>query len=182
MRHFIEKMSVPMAWGSILLLLLLVGLVDWLTGSEFSVLPLYFTPVAFAAWRFGVRISICISFASGLTWLISGNLHGRHDLHPYAPYWNSLMRVIFFSIGGLILARLRQQLQAGEVLIGQLQTALQQVKSLEGILPVCPCCGKIRNKQGSWNYLENYLKDNTNVEFMTNTCPDCSAKNNPAAP
>jgi hypothetical protein len=75
------------------------------------------------------------------------------------------------------LASLHESLIRKERLIQELHTLLTQVKTLEGILPICPCCGKIRSKTGGWERLDHYVRDQSNIEFLSNICPDCT--NNP---
>jgi len=72
-------------------------------------------------------------------------------------------------------ARERTQLER-EKLIQELQSALQQVKTLRGLLPICANCKKIRDDQGYWNQVEVYLGKNTDAEFSHSICPDCMAE------
>ncbi|MCK4536558.1 MAG: hypothetical protein KAT93_06070 [Desulfuromonadales bacterium] len=66
-----------------------------------------------------------------------------------------------------------------EVLIDELQTALKDVKTLSGLLPTCAWCKKIRNDDGSWLQLEQYLTEHSDAEFSHGICNDCLAKHYP---
>ncbi|WP_350344729.1 hypothetical protein PRVXT_001161 [Proteinivorax tanatarense] len=44
---------------------------------------------------------------------------------------------------------------------------------LEGFLPICATCNKIRGKTGSWHRLENFIEENSEAEFTHDICPDC---------
>lgn len=71
----------------------------------------------------------------------------------------------------------RKQLQAEqEKLIGELQQALAQVKSLKGLLPICSWCKRIRDDQGYWLEVEAYLHEHSEVDFSHGICPDCMEK------
>ena len=61
----------------------------------------------------------------------------------------------------------------------QLQSALDHVKTLQGILPVCMYCHKIRNDQQSWEAIEHYVQKNTQAAFSHTLCPDCLEKHYP---
>ncbi len=63
-----------------------------------------------------------------------------------------------------------------EKLIEELQAALQQVKTLKGLLPICANCKKIRDDQGYWNQVEVYIGKNTDAEFSHSICPECMAE------
>jgi transcriptional regulator with GAF, ATPase, and Fis domain len=54
-----------------------------------------------------------------------------------------------------------------------LQDALLQVKTLQGMLPICAHCKKIRDDQGSWQQLEAYISQHSTAQFSHGVCPDC---------
>jgi len=59
-------------------------------------------------------------------------------------------------------------------LIRQLRLALAEVKNLEGMLPICGNCKKIRDDRGYWNHLESYISAHTDATFTHGVCPDCA--------
>ena len=59
-------------------------------------------------------------------------------------------------------------------LIGELQQALADIRTLQGILPICSKCKKIRNEDGDWTQLEAYISDHTNAEFSHGLCAECA--------
>jgi len=61
-------------------------------------------------------------------------------------------------------------------LIHKLKEDLADVKKLSGLLPICASCKKIRNEEGNWNQIEEYLRDRSEVKFSHGVCPEC-AKN-----
>jgi PAS domain S-box-containing protein len=61
-----------------------------------------------------------------------------------------------------------------ESLIGELKTALENVKTLGGLVPICAHCKKIRDDKGYWNQLEKYLGEHTDAKLTHGLCPDCS--------
>jgi PAS domain S-box-containing protein len=66
----------------------------------------------------------------------------------------------------------RKMLEAG--LQKKLQDALQQIKILRGVLPICASCKKIRDDRGGWNRLEDYIKEHSEAVFTHGICPDCA--------
>jgi PleD family two-component response regulator len=68
----------------------------------------------------------------------------------------------------------RQRAEAErEQLIGHLQEALANIKTLSGLIPICAACKKIRDDTGYWNQLESYLLSHTEAEFSHGICPEC---------
>jgi hypothetical protein len=61
----------------------------------------------------------------------------------------------------------------------QLQDALDHVKTLQGIIPICMHCHKIRDERQIWDRLEAYLSEHTSAELSHSICPDCMEKHYP---
>jgi len=55
----------------------------------------------------------------------------------------------------------------------KLQKALDEIKTLKGIVPICAHCKKIRDDKGYWNLLESYIENHSEAEFSHGMCPDC---------
>jgi len=55
----------------------------------------------------------------------------------------------------------------------ELQTALDKVKQLSGLLPICSGCKKIRDDGGYWQDVAVYIRDHSEAEFSHGICPDC---------
>ena len=70
----------------------------------------------------------------------------------------------------------KQAEQKREKLVEELQTALSEVKTLSGLLPICSNCKKIRDDKGYWNQIESYIKKHSNANFSHSLCPECSKK------
>jgi DNA-binding NtrC family response regulator len=61
-------------------------------------------------------------------------------------------------------------------LMTELQTALEHVKQLQGYLPICANCKKIRDDQGYWNQIETYIANHSEAKFTHGICPECVKK------
>lgn len=69
----------------------------------------------------------------------------------------------------------RKRVEEALVLVNRkLEKAASEIKTLQGILPICAQCKKIRDDQGSWNRIESYIKANSEVEFTHSICPECT--------
>lgn len=56
------------------------------------------------------------------------------------------------------------------------EKALEDVKVLRGLLPICASCKKIRNEENYWIQIESYIKEHSEAEFSHGICPDCVKK------
>jgi PAS domain S-box-containing protein len=61
-------------------------------------------------------------------------------------------------------------------LLRELQASVAEVKVLQGILPICASCKRIRTEEGRWDAVESYVRERTNAEFSHGICPDCARK------
>jgi DNA-binding response OmpR family regulator len=81
---------------------------------------------------------------------------------------------------------LRARVQVGARVVGlqkvlaervhQLEEAMNSVKTLQGLLPICCYCKKIRDDGNYWHRVETYIAGHANVRFSHGICPDCSDK------
>jgi hypothetical protein len=64
----------------------------------------------------------------------------------------------------------------GAILIGVTHKLFKRLKYLEGILPVCASCKKIRDEAGNWQHIESYIRERSAAEFSHGICPECAEK------
>ena len=57
--------------------------------------------------------------------------------------------------------------------IRQLEEALSRVSLLQGLLPICSYCKKIRNDRNYWQQVEGYISEHSDVQFSHGICPEC---------
>lgn len=83
-------------------------------------------------------------------------------------------------------AELKARINAGERIlrlqaelaarVKELELALANVKLLQGLLPICCYCKKIRNDQNYWQQVDGYIADHSEAQFTHGICPDCRDK------
>jgi hypothetical protein len=69
-----------------------------------------------------------------------------------------------------------ERTQQLEEKVHQLEAALALVKKLEGVIPICGICKKIRDDKESWQQLEKYISDHSEAMFSHGLCPECYEK------
>jgi hypothetical protein len=71
----------------------------------------------------------------------------------------------------------RQEIELDrEQTITELDRTIREIKRLEGIIPICSYCNKIRNEEGAWSQMEKYIQENSGAEFSHGICPQCHAE------
>ena len=53
------------------------------------------------------------------------------------------------------------------------ESQASQIRTLQGLLPICMVCKKIKNDQGYWEILEQYLHEHSEADFSHGLCPEC---------
>lgn len=56
----------------------------------------------------------------------------------------------------------------------RLQRAMERIKSLQGMLPICARCKKIRKDDGYWEQIEQYITEHSDATFSHSLCPECT--------
>jgi GAF domain-containing protein len=67
-------------------------------------------------------------------------------------------------------------------LIGDLNEANAEVRTLKGLLPVCYSCKKVRDDRGYWEHVEAYMSKSLGVDATSSICPECLQKRFGGAP
>jgi DNA-binding response OmpR family regulator len=60
--------------------------------------------------------------------------------------------------------------------VSQLEEALAKIDRLQGLLPICAYCKRVRNDQNYWQQVEAYFSEHSQLEFSHGICPDCFEK------
>ena len=67
----------------------------------------------------------------------------------------------------------KQAEKANEALIEKLQKAIAEIRTLQGIIPICMHCKQIRDGEGYWHKVEKYIENRSKAKFSHGICPTC---------
>jgi K+-sensing histidine kinase KdpD len=152
----------PLWWVGIAGLLLWIEYVTELY-AEFPVF--YVIPVTFAAWYSGRWPALALAIAMPVVQFVflverstqSGSLTGL--------VMTTTFRGVVIAVMALWCARLSEHERALH----------RHVQTLEGLLPICSFCKKIRNEAGVWERLESFISKRSDAQFSHGFCPACGA-------
>lgn len=117
-------------------------------------------------------------FACRLGWHLFGPTHRSlftPSLMIVLVYLEVILSTVFFGTALLALVYQRAHLKKLE-LIAELEATLAKVHTLEGLLPMCAWCKKIRDEDGSWHSVETYVCEHTDAAITHGICPECKAR------
>jgi CheY-like chemotaxis protein len=97
------------------------------------------------------------------------------DTNPYGylvkPYDNAALK------SSLEITLIKHQAdKEKQELIAKLEDALLQVRRLSGLLPICASCKRIRNEEGGWQEIEDYIACHSEADFSHGICPKCARR------
>ncbi len=160
----------------VLAILAAVVVLDYLTGYELNFFVFYFLPVALAAWRAGLMPGLAAAVLCSAVWFEFDFLSGHVYPSAGVAVWNTIVRLVSFLVIGWAMSRIRDLLLTEQHISEDLARTLAEVKVLEGLLPICASCKKIRDEGQQWQPLESYLADHSQATFSHGLCPDCARR------
>jgi hypothetical protein len=148
-------------WIWIVLVVAFLSL-NLLVGPYWEIPVLIAFPVVLATWHRGLRWGIPLAIILPVTRLVVFGLQGWPVAWPVAVL-NCLNRTIIFVLLIYLVARVAEQSRE----------MARKVKVLEGFLPICSFCKKIRDGGDGWHQLEQYITRNSEAQFSHGCCPTC---------
>jgi hypothetical protein len=121
--------------------------------------------------RLDKRIRLRVSIGIGVI-LFMANLDALTDavIHPGISYFDQ-EHLIVGCVTGLVTVILFGMLS---IYVANLKRAMKEIKTLEGLLPICSACHKIRTPDDNWHVLEKYISERTEAVFTHSLCPECA--------
>ncbi len=165
-------------------LLTLLGVL-WLDVVLFATGAFFGTPgyLQIMTGTFVSRLVIGLFAFPFLYWYIAWQ-SGKHGMEienrPVLAILREVTKVrLELSLAQREIERRKEVERENAALIGSLQKALQEVKTLRGILPTCSYCKDIRDEEGNWHPLETYIQRHSDAKFSHGICEKCLQKHFP---
>jgi hypothetical protein len=104
--------------------------------------------------------------------ILMANLDAIVDavIHPSVPYFDR-EHLIVGAATGIVTTILFGMLS---IYVASLKRAMREIKTLEGLLPICSSCKMIRTPDDHWHVLEKYITERTDATFTHGLCPECA--------
>ena len=91
-------------------------------------------------------------------------------IHPELAYFDK-EHLLVGAVTGLVTTVLFGILS---IYVANLRRAMSEIKTLEGLLPICSSCHRIRSTDDQWHFLEKYISERTDATFTHGLCPECA--------
>ena len=108
---WLEKQNKPLLVFLGMILICIIGVADYLSGSEFAFSVFYVLPIAMITWGTNRRWGLVSSLISAFVWLAAESVTGQTYSSPLVPIWNSFIRLAFFAIITVLLSSLKNSME-----------------------------------------------------------------------
>ena len=152
-------------WVTTLVLALLVLTVDYATGAEIEFPLLYVLPVYHSARHRRMPLAYALSALLPAVRVLF-HLFWRAPMPTFPTAVNTLVSLSALALYAYLIARISSQAATLET----------RVAHLEGVLPICASCKRIRNDLGSYEPIEKYITEHSTAMFSHGICPECAEK------
>ena len=137
--------------------------IDYATGKYVMFPILFVIPVMLAAWFSAKRTAYVLAVVLPLGRLAIASLFDKPDPFVFLAI-NALIRMAVLGLLAFLVARTARQTKELD----------QRVRQLEGILPICMICKRIRDDHNEWQQLESYISKHSRANFSHGLCTDCA--------
>jgi PAS domain S-box-containing protein len=98
---------------------------------------------------------------------------GKYFLRTVSPVKDENENIRAVTVVSKNINELKEMSEQQEKLVRELQESLESIKMLQGLLPMCAWCKKIRDDEGYWDEVEQYIEKNSDASFSHGICPAC---------
>lgn len=116
MISFLDKLPWFVVMTAALCICTAVGVIDGVSGPDYSLVPFYLAPVVLAAWFAGKKGGYFLSFTSSMAWLLAEIIGGKYHNFDFAMYWNDAMKLVLFLLTATVVSALKGALDRENVI------------------------------------------------------------------
>jgi K+-sensing histidine kinase KdpD len=165
-----------------IVLALLSTFADYATGP-FTDPFFLIVPVGLAAWFSGRAYGIAMALTTAIVRSWFHFVVWDEHFSTLVSLANSVLAVTVLTAFAEMVHRIAtsrrnqaRMLDEQRKLIQSLEEARENIKVLSGLLPICSSCKKIRDSEGYWEQIEQYIRSHSEAEFSHGICPECMKK------
>jgi len=138
--------------------------------------PFYLLPVLLVSWQVGTTSGVLAALVAAGVWR-GVEMIWRPGTSPgWVIFWDASIHLFSFVTISLFVSWARSRVMLERALVHNLSELLANVQELEGLLPMCAWCKKVRDDKGYWQQIETYISAHTKADWTHGICPDCQAK------
>lgn len=166
--------SVPVIIGCVALVAVILML-DRAFPRGVAIAVLYIAPVLLSLSSQRTRPVIVIAALCSIL-IVAGFFISAPGAELWRALFNRFIAVIAVWICVLLGTRYQVMVAKRETAVKEREKALQEIRILSGLLPICAWCKKVRDDEGYWTQIEAYIAAHSQASFSHGICPECRQK------
>lgn len=169
--------------GFAILLVLGVGLLDYVTTAHVALGILYFVAIAFAAWKINRTTALLMAALALGIWAAVDGLSPSADSSAWLAVWNATARGLSFVLIALLVSALCEQKEKQAAINERLRKSIEEteksaarIKELQNELQlICSWTNRIRS-EGRWMRFEEFMQKNFHINFTHGISEEAAQK------
>lgn len=135
----------------------------------------YISAVLLSLWFPYNKVTVLVAVVCSI-FVIAAFVYKPEITEMWKVIFNRVISLLAIWVTALLGLQRKVAEQKREKSVREREMALEEVRILRGFLPICASCKKIRNDQGSWVQIEEYIRDHSEAEFSHGICQECAKK------
>lgn len=135
----------------------------------------YIAAVLLSLWSPYNKVTVLVAVVCSI-FVIAALVYKPAVTEMWKVIFNRVLSLLAIWVTALLGLQRKAAEQKREKLLREREMALEEVRILRGFLPICASCKKIRNDQGSWVQIEEYIRTHSEAEFSHGICQECAKK------
>jgi cytochrome c553 len=162
-------------YSACVLLMIIILLFDLAIPLGSGVGVSYIAIVLLSLWAHKKRFTVLVTVVCSML-IIVGFYFSPPGGIPWQVIFNRVIALFAIWVTALLTLQRKIMEEKRVEALWQREKALEDVKILRGMLPICASCHKIRDDKGYWTRIERYIKDHSEADFTHGLCPECAEK------
>ncbi len=135
----------------------------------------YILVVLISLWSPGKRFTVTVAVICSIL-TISAFFYKPPVPEMWKAVFNRILALSAIWVTAILGLQRKTAEDKREEAIREREKALDDIKILNGLIPICSSCKKIRDDRGYWNQLEVYIKNHSEADFSHGICPECAKR------
>ncbi len=169
-----SRISVFLYWGCGLLMVIIL-IIDLAIPLGVAGGVPYIAVILLSLWSPQKKITIIASVICTVL-IIVGFIFSPAGGEMWKVLSNRALALFAIWVTAVLTLQRKRLEEKREKAISDREKALEDIKILRGLLPICASCKKIRDDQGYWNQIEVYVHKHSEADFSHGICPECAKK------
>lgn len=136
---------------------------------------MYVAVILLSLWAHRKRFTVFVAAVCSLL-VIAGYYFSPSGGIPWQVIFNRSVALFAIWVTAVLTLQRKSMEEKRIKAVAEREKSLDDIKVLQGLLPICSSCHKIRDDKGYWSRIELYIRDHSEADFTHGLCPECAER------